>query len=222
MVRISSVSQMLSNTRAGFLMDKNADTSYPIHNLIQRRWSPRSFAGKTVESKRIIQILEAARWSPSWRNDQPWRFIVATKDNPEEYRRMFDCLKPGNQRWAGQAPVLMIAVAKRGYDHGPQINPVTLYDTGQAVAQLTIEALSHGLYVHQMGGVHLEKIRKTYGIPAAYQPVVALALGYLGQPTELPSDLAAKEESARTRLPLGEIAFRGAWGLPFSVDVPGG
>lgn len=202
-------------------MDKNATTSYPIHNLIQRRWSPRSFADKTVEGEKIVRILEAARWSPSWRNDQPWRFIVATKENPEEYCRLFDCLKPGNQRWAGRAPVLMIAVAKNGYDHGPQYNPVTLYDTGQAVAQLTIEALSHGLYVHQMGGIHVERIREIYGIPKTYQPVVALALGYLGRPAELPSDLAAKEESPRTRLPLGEIAFRDAWGQPFSVDGPG-
>ena len=197
-------------------MNKIATTSYPIHSLIRRRWSPRSFDDRAVENEKLIQVLEAARWSPSWRNDQPWRFIVATKEGPEEYRRLFDCLKPGNQRWAGLAPVLMIVVAKKGYDHGPETNPVTLYDTGQAVAQLTIEALSLGLYVHQMGGVHPERIRKTYSIPATYQPIVSLAIGYLGQPTELPSDLQRKEEAPRTRLPLSEIAFGGAWGLPIT------
>ena len=196
-------------------MNKLATTSYPIHNSIRRRWSPRSFEDKTVEGKQLIQLLEAARWAPSWRNDQPWRFIVATKENPEAYRRLFDCLKPGNQRWAGLAPVLMVAVAKRGYDHGPQPNPITLYDTGQAVAQLTIEALSQGLYVHQMGGIHHERIRETYDIPADYQPIVALAIGYLGQPTDLPTDLQQREVAPRARLPLGEIAFSGAWGLPF-------
>jgi nitroreductase len=199
-------------------MDKNATTSYPIHNLILRRWSPRSFAERMVEGETIIRILEAARWSPSWRNDQPWRFIVATKENPEEYRRLFDCLKPGNQRWAGQAPVLMIAVAKKGYDHGSHYNPVTLYDTGQAVAQLTIEALSHGLYVHQMGGIHLERICKTYCIPGSFAPVVALALGYLGESAKLPSDLREREEAPRRRLPLNEIAFSNSWGLPFSAN----
>jgi nitroreductase len=199
-------------------MDKNATTSYPIHYLIRRRWSPRSFADKMVEGEKIVRILEAARWSPSWRNDQPWRFIVATKENPEEYRRLFDCLKPGNQRWAGQAPVLMIAVAKKGYDHGPQYNPVTLYDTGQAVAQLTIEALSHGLYVHQMGGIHVERICETYCIPGTFAPVVALALGYLGKSADLPSDLREREEGPRRRLPLNEIAFRNSWGLPFSAN----
>jgi len=199
-------------------MDKNATTSYPIHTLIRRRWSPRSFADRMVEAEKISWILEAARWSPSWRNDQPWRFIVATKENPEEYRRLYECLKPSNQRWAGQAPVLMIAVAKKGYDHGPQYNPVTLYDTGQAVAQLTIEALSHGLYVHQMGGIHLERICKTYCIPATFAPIVALAIGYLGKSTELPTDLREREEAPRRRLPLNEIAFTSSWGLPFSAN----
>jgi len=197
-------------------MNKNATTSYPLHSLIRRRWSPRSFEDRSVERAKLIQILEAARWAPSWRNDQPWRFIVATKDDPEEYRRLFDCLKPGNQRWAGLAPVLMIVVAKKGYDHGPQHNPVTLYDTGQAVAQLAIEALSEGLYLHQMGGVHLERICETYFIPAAYQPVVAVAIGYLGQPIGLPLDLQQKEQAPRTRLPLSEIAFSGTWGRPFT------
>jgi nitroreductase len=199
-------------------MNKIATTTYPIHSLIRRRWSPRSFDDRAVQSDKLIQVLEAARWSLSWRNDQPWRFIVATKEDPEEYHRLFDCLKPGNQRWAGRAPVLMIAVAKRGYDHGAQTNPITLYDTGQAVAQLAIEALSQGLYVHQMGGVHPERIRETYGIPAMYRPIVALAIGYLGQPTDLPSDLQQREEAPRTRLPLSEIAFSGAWGLPFTGE----
>jgi nitroreductase len=199
-------------------MNKNATTSYPLHSLIRRRWSPRSFENRSVERAKIIQILEAARWAPSWRNDQPWRFIVATKDDPEEYRRLFDCLKPGNQRWAGLAPVLMIVVAKKGYDHGPQHNPVTLYDTGQAVAQLTIEALSEGLYLHQMGGVHLERIRETYSIPATYQPIVAAAIGYLGQPIQLPSDLQQKEETPRARLPLCEIAYSGIWRRPFTGE----
>jgi nitroreductase len=201
-------------------MNKQATTGYPIHCLIQRRWSPRSFDDRSLESEKLVQLLEAARWAPSWRNDQPWRFIVATQEDPEAYRRMFDCLKQGNQRWAGRAPVLMIAFAKKGYDHDTRTNPITLYDTGQAVAQLTIEALSQGLYVHQMGGVHHDKIRETYNLPEAYQPIVALAIGYLGEPTDLPPDLQQREEAPRSRLPLGEIAFSGAWGRPFTGEGP--
>lgn len=196
-------------------MNKLAATSYPIHELIHKRWSPRSFDSRTVESVKLIQLLEAARWAPSWRNDQPWRFIVATKEDPETYRRLFDCLKPGNQRWACLAPVLMLATAKRSYDHSDETNPITLYDTGQAVAQLTIEALSHGLYVHQMGGIDHEKTYLTYGIPPGYQPIVALAIGYLGQTTDLPQDLRRREDAPRTRLPLSDLVFSDAWGQPF-------
>lgn len=199
-------------------MDKLATTTRPIHELIRRRWSPRSFDARRVESERLIQVLEAARWAPSWRNDQPWRFIVATKDNPEAYQQLLTCLDSGNQRWAYLAPVLMIALAKVSYDHGDRPNPTTLYDTGQAVAQLTIEALSHGLYVHQMGGIHHERIRLNYGIPPTYRPVVALAIGYLGQATDLPLDLQRREEAPRSRLPLDELAFGHNWGQPFSQN----
>lgn len=200
-------------------MNKLATTRYPIHELIRQRWSPRSFDARAVESEKLIKSLEAARWAPSWRNDQPWRFIVATKEDPEAYQRLFYCLKPGNQRWACLAPVLMIAIAKRGYDHSDQPDPTTLYDTGQAVAQLTFEALAHGLYVHQMGGIHRERIRVSYGIPLAYQPVVALAIGYLGRATDLPPDLQRREEAPRTRLPLSELAFSHTWGQPFGRKV---
>jgi nitroreductase len=160
-------------------------------------------------------LLEAARWAPSWRNDQPWRFIVATKEDPEAYRRLFDCLEPGNQLWACLAPVLMIAVAKRNYDHSDEHNPITLYDAGQAVAQLTIEALSHGLYVHQIGGIDQERIYLTYGIPPRFQPIVALAIGYLGQITDLPQDLRQREVAPRTRLPLCDLVFSDTWGQSF-------
>jgi len=196
-------------------MNKSAATSYPIHQLIRNRWSPRSFDSRIVESVKLIQMLEAARWAPSWRNDQPWRFIVTTKEDPVAYQRLFDCLSPGNQRWACLAPVLMLVIAKRGYDHGSKPNPITLYDTGQAVAQLAIEALSHGLYVHQMGGIDHERIHLTYGIPPGYQPVVALAIGYLGQITDLAQDLRRRENAQRTRLPLSDLVLSNTWGQPF-------
>ena len=117
-------------------MNEVTTTTSPIHELIRRRWSPRSFDDSAVESEKLILLLEAARWAPSWRNDQPWRFIVATKEEPEAYQQLLYCLDTGNQRWARLAPVLMIALAKQGYDHGDRPNPTTLYDTGQAVAQV--------------------------------------------------------------------------------------
>ena len=192
-------------------MAKLAQTSYPIHDLLQRRWSPRAFSQKPVDTQTLTRLFEAARWAPSWRNQQPWYFIIATKDNPDEHRRLFDCLTPANQRWAGHAPVLIVAVAKRCFDHNDQPNPTALYDTGQAVAHLSLEAMAHNLYVHQMGGVSLDRVREIYAIPEAYQPVVALAIGYLGQAEMLPEDLREREMAGRTRRPLSQTVFQGTW-----------
>ena len=65
-------------------MEKQADTAYPIHELLQRRWSPRAFSDKMVETDKLRSLFEAARWAPSSNNEQPWSFIIATKDEREQ------------------------------------------------------------------------------------------------------------------------------------------
>lgn len=192
------------------------DTTYPIHDLLARRWSPRAFAARPVSTETLASLFEAARWTPSSANQQPWHFIVATQADPADYRRMFDCLKPNNQRWAGTAPVLMIAVARlAGREDRP--NRYAWYDTGQAVAQLTVEATAHGLYIHQMGGFSHDRARETYDIPAGYEPVVALAIGYLGDVNDLPEELQAREQSRRGRRPVSNFVFTGRWGEPLRL-----
>src|SRR5512141_1436991 len=93
-------------------MEKPADTEYPIHDLLRRRWSPRAFGDRPIEPEMLLSLFEAARWAPSSNNGQPWRFLVATKDNRVEYDRLFNCLVEGSQKWAHRAPVLMLSVAK--------------------------------------------------------------------------------------------------------------
>jgi nitroreductase len=66
------------------LITKIANTDFPIHKLIARRWSARSFSTKSVEKSKLLSILEAARWAPSSHNEQPWRYIVFTDYNPEK------------------------------------------------------------------------------------------------------------------------------------------
>ncbi|NIR62159.1 MAG: nitroreductase, partial [Gammaproteobacteria bacterium] len=50
--------------------------------------------------------LEAARWAPSSMNEQPWRFLVATVDQPHWLARLQSYLADGNA-WAKAAPVLI-------------------------------------------------------------------------------------------------------------------
>jgi nitroreductase len=192
-------------------MDKPAPTDHPIGDLVRDRWSPRAFADRGIEEDALSSLLEAARWSPSSRNSQPWRFLVARREDEGEFQRMLACLAPGNQRWARNAAVLMVAVALESDHKG---RPLThgIYDTGQAVAWLSVEATARGIRVHQMGGFDPEAVRASYGVPDDAQPIAAIALGYPGNPDDLEDDLRAQELAPRERRPIGELAFARAWG----------
>ena len=98
-------------------MEKPAETVFPIHEFLKRRWSPLAFADRMVEREKLQSLLEAARWAPSCYNEQPWRFLLCTKDNPEAHGRLATCLAEGNVPWASKAPVLMLSVAKRTFTH---------------------------------------------------------------------------------------------------------
>src|SRR6056297_1732879 len=132
---------------------KHADTNYPIHNLIQQRWSPRSFSDEPVEGELLNQLFEAARWAPSSYNEQPWRFIVARKEDQEAYKQLASVMNEFNQSWATDAPVLVLALTKTTFDLDGRDNPHAGHDLGQAIAHLTFEATKNDLYVHQMAGI---------------------------------------------------------------------
>src|SRR5437763_17131605 len=119
-------------------MQKPAPSDFPVHELIRERWSPRAFADKPVPQDALRSLFEAARWAPSSSNEQPWSFLVATKDQPDEHARILSCLLEGNQRWARHAPVLMISVAARAFAASGKPNPHAWYDLGAATAFLTI------------------------------------------------------------------------------------
>ncbi len=178
-----------------------------VHDLIRRRWSPRSFSALAVEPEKLGQLLEAARWAPSAANEQPWRFIIATKDQSEEFAMIASTLMESNAIWAGKAPVLMIALAKLHFSHNGKANRHALYDVGQAVASLSLEATDLGLSLHQMGGFYPEKVRELFQISEGYEPVAAIAIGYSGAPEELPEALRARETAPRTRKPLSELVL---------------
>src|SRR5438874_13328356 len=169
------------------------ETAYPVYDLIRRRWSPRAFADRPVTSETLRSLLEAARWAPSSSNGQPWNFLIATKQDPADFERMLGCLVEKNQQWAKHAPVLMVAVANLQFAHSGKDNRHALYDTGAAVAYLTVEATARDLYLHQMAGFSPEKVRERYGVPPSAEPVAAIALGYLGDPQSLPDDLRQRE-----------------------------
>jgi nitroreductase len=196
------------------MLEKPADSGVPIHDLIRRRWSPRAFADRMVEREKLHSLFEAARWAASSYNEQPWRFIVCTKDNPADHERFVRCLADGNIPWARHAPVLALSVARTRFTHNDRPNRHALHDVGLAVGNLLLQATALGLAVHQMAGYDAAKARAAFGIPDDYEPVAAIAMGYQGDPDRLPPPLRDRETAPRTRKPLDEIVFGGRWAGP--------
>src|ERR1700730_17707819 len=97
-------------------MHKRAPTDFPAHDLIAERWSPRAFSDKPVAPDVLQSLFEAARWAPSSNNEQPWAYIVAAKDDPENFATLVSVLVPFNATWAQHAPVLALAVAKLSFE----------------------------------------------------------------------------------------------------------
>ncbi len=194
-------------------LKKPADANHPIHDLIRERWSPRAFADKPVAKETLLSVLEAARWAASSNNGQPWAFIVATKEDAAEHQRLVDCLMPGNQGWAINAPVLMLSFARKNWEGEDRANRTAQHNVGLAAGTLTLQAEAEGLVVHQMAGIDVDKIRETYDVPEVYDPMAAIALGYQGEVEDLDSETFREREVApRVRKPLPEFVFGGKFG----------
>ncbi len=193
-------------------MDKPAETQFPLHDLLKRRWSPRAFSGQPVEPDRLLTLLEAARWAPSSSNEQPWRFVVATKQEPADYDRLLACLLEGNRKWAYRAPVLILSVVRRDFEDDGRPNRHAFHDVGLATENLLLQATALGLVAHPMAGFDIEKARADLKIPSGYEPVAMIAAGYPGELSILPDYLQQRELKPRERKPLTEIAFSGQWG----------
>jgi nitroreductase len=185
---------------------KMAKTDYPISEIIAKRWSARAFSTRPVEFSKLLSILEAARWAPSSRNEQPWRYIVFTSDNPEMLKRAQSVLKEIND-YAKRAPILICAITKKTYSENGGLNRLSFHDLGAANENMFLEAFNQGLIMHEMGGFDVQRARQTFGIPDDYDVGIMIAIGYQDTYHVLPDRLKYKAFSPRERKPLSEIAF---------------
>jgi nitroreductase len=193
---------------------KQATPDHPIHELVARRWSPYAFAERAVSDDDLRSIFEAARWSASSYNEQPWRYIVATKANPAEFEKLHSCLVEGNQPWTRNAPVLALGCVVLNFALNGKPNPAAVHDLGLASATLTFEATARGLFVHQMIGILPDKAREVYQIPEGMQPLTGLAIGYLADPSVLAEPYRQRDLAPRPRRKLAEFVFGGKWATP--------
>ena len=195
-------------------MHKPAPHDAPIHELIRDRWSPRAFSEKAVPADVLRSLFEAARWAPSSNNEQPWAFIVAKREDQENFAKLVSTLVEFNAAWAQHAAALGIAVSELAFAATSSPNRNAFYDTGAAMALLSVEATARGLYVHQMAGFDPVRARQVFGIPEGWEAISAFAIGYPGDASKLPEKLQQREAAPRTRKPLRDFVMTGAWGRP--------
>jgi nitroreductase len=195
-------------------MFKPANTDYPVHDLVKNRWSPRAFSDKAVPREVLCSLFEAARWAPSCNNEQPWAFVVATKEEPKDFAKALSTLVEQNQVWAKHAPVVGIAVSEMEFARNQQPNRNAFYDSGAAMACLTSEATVRELFVHQMAGFDPQKATELFHIAKGWEPISAFVIGYAGDPATLPEKLRERELAPRSRKPIKEFVMSGEWGKP--------
>ncbi len=179
--------------------------------VVLARWSPRSFADREVSTADLKKIFEAARWAASSSNEQPWRYLVGTR-NSSTHQKIFSTLVGFNKSWAGAAPVLILGVASSKFSHNGSLNAYALHDLGAASAILCLQAAALGLSTHSMAGFDHDAARQAFSIPEDYLLGAVIALGYQGEPSALAHEkLIAQETAPRTRKPLSEFVLS-AWG----------
>ena len=186
-----------------------------LNKIISKRKSIRDFDSNQLDEEIITSLFEAARRAPSAFNEQPWRFILADRKNKEEFKLMLDVLMEKNREWAQNASLLAIVLAKKLLSRNKAANKHYLYDTASAVANLTFQANSLDLYVHQMGGFDSTKVIDNYSVPDEYEPAVVLAIGRKVFWEDETSDTKPEIK----RISLNEILFENKFGVTHSVLI---
>jgi len=176
--------------------------------IIRERWSPYAFSKNNIEEFRLKAMLEAAGKAPSCFNEQPWMFVYTTREDESIFNSYLDFMEESNQAWAKNAYAIIIAMARTRFTHNGKVNRFALYDTGMAVANLSLQALAFDIYVHQMGGFSVEKVRKHFNLSDDVEPLTMIAAGYLGSGENLPPELLRRDEVRRPRKYLNDIAFK--------------
>jgi nitroreductase len=190
---------------------KSAPADVPILEALRERWSPYAFSDRPVENDKIRTLFEAARWAPSSFNEQPWRYVYATKADGKARERMESLLLPGNA-WAKNAFLLAVSFAKKTFTYNGKENRHALHDTGAASASLAAQCPSLGLVAHQMAGFNVEEANALLGVSADFVAGSMIAVGYPGDPKDLDAKLQERENAPRERKSQKEFVFWGTFG----------
>jgi nitroreductase len=179
-----------------------------ILEIITERWSPYSFSPTPVEEYKIKAMFEAAGYAPSCNNEQPWIFVFSTRQNIDVFNDYLGFLVDSNKVWAKNAYAIIISMARMKFSHNDKPNRYAFHDTGMAVTNLLLQALTLDIYVHQMGGFSRDKVREYFNLNDEVEPVAMMAVGYLGDGISLSPELLKRDEKRRPRRSVNEFTFR--------------
>jgi nitroreductase len=179
-----------------------------ILEIIQERWSPYAFSSAPVEEFKLKAMFEAAGYAPSCNNEQPWKFVFATQDEKDVFDDFVEFLNDGNKIWAKNAYALVISMARTNFSYNGKPNRFAFHDTGMAVNNMLLQALSLDVYVHQMGGYSVEKVKEYFKLGEDTEPVAMMAVGYLGDGSTLTPELLKRDENRRPRKSIKEFVFK--------------
>jgi nitroreductase len=185
---------------------------HEVHPVFLQRWSPRAFSGEKMPQEDLLSLFEAARWSPSASNRQPWRFVYAHRGTGD-FQKILETLDDGNQRWADNASVLAVILSKtHNLPSGGERRPAYThaFDTGAAWSALALEATFSGYHAHAMAGIDRDKAMKVLDVPEGYRVEAGLAIGKIVAKETLPDDLKAREVPSQ-RIPVDQFAFEGSF-----------
>jgi nitroreductase len=184
---------------------------HDIDPLFLARWSPRAYTGEEIPDSVLWSVLEAARWAPSARNVQPWRFIYAKRNSPA-FSRILPILSERNQMWAPQASGLITLVSAKTFllDGKQTPNGNHSFDAGAAWTNLTLQANILGWHTRAMAAFDHAKAYEVLGVPEDYDVEVIIALGKMANKDTLPADLRSLE-APNSRLPLRDLVSEGTF-----------
>lgn len=184
---------------------------YPIEPVFLERWSPRAFTGEEISEHTLRTFFEAARWSPSAHNSQPWRFIYARRDNTH-WDKFLGLLNEFNQSWVKTASAIVFVVSSETMHVPGKEGAVPSYshsfDAGAAWGYLALQAAYAGWAAHAMVGIDFERSYAELKIPAGYRLEAAVAIGRKG-PTDQLSEAMQAREVPSDRKKLAETVFEG-------------
>lgn len=171
---------------------------------LSHRWSPRAFSKVEINPGALARIIDAARFSPSCFNAQPWRFYTSNNNTFNDYLSL---LNEPNQVWAKNASVVGFLVGKKLFEHNGKFNAHYAFDSGAAWMSIVLQAQHEGFHCHGMAGIQKEKIENYLKINTETDDVImAFVIGKIADKQSLPDNLRDKETPS-ARKALDEIWF---------------